>query len=121
MDVIALYTRLHPGKEREYEDFHREVPAEIAEDLIARGVHDWRIWRRGQDLFHLVIAEDYERFRQSKATNSTADGWGEVMTPFLELNNELGDANTMTAVWSLQDQLSSEATEVQLVPPGTDK
>jgi L-rhamnose mutarotase len=119
MDVIALYTRLHPGMEGDYEAFHREVPSEIVEDLVARGVHDWRIWRRGQDLFHLVIAEDYERFRESKATNSTADGWGEVMRPFLELNNELGDANTMRAVWSLQGQLSHEATEV-LVQPGND-
>jgi L-rhamnose mutarotase len=49
MDVIALYTRLHPGMEGDYEAFHREVPSEIVEDLVARGVHDWRIWRRGQD------------------------------------------------------------------------
>lgn len=107
MDVIVLYTRLKPGQEQAYEDFHRVVPDEIASDLRARGVHDWRIWRRGRDLFHLVTAEDYAAFARGPASNDTAAGWQAVMAQFLEVNNDLADPqlNSMTPVWGLEDQL----------------
>jgi L-rhamnose mutarotase len=107
MDVIALYTRLRPGQEQAYEQFHRVVPEDIAADLSERGVHDWRIWRHGRDLFHLVTAEDYARFASSPATNETAASWGSVVAPFLELGNDLADPqrNSLTEVWRLADQL----------------
>lgn len=28
--------------------------------LREHGVHDWRIWRSGRDVFHLVDVEDYQ-------------------------------------------------------------
>lgn len=107
MDVIVLYTQLKPGQEQAYEQFHRVVPDEIAADLRARGVHDWRIWRRGRDLFHLVTAEDYAAFARGPASNDTAAGWQAVMAQFLEVNNDLADPqlNSMTPVWGLEDQL----------------
>jgi L-rhamnose mutarotase len=105
MDTIALYTRLHPGQEEAYEEFHRLVPDAIVEDLCARGVHEWRIWRRGLDLFHLVIAEDYELFVNTPVTNEVAAGWGALMSEFLALNNDFGASNRMTQVWALKDQL----------------
>jgi L-rhamnose mutarotase len=118
MEMIALYTRLRAGMEDHYEAFHKEVPAEIADDLIARGVRDWCIWRRDRDLFHLVIAEDYDRFRNSTPTNEIAGGWGEVMAPFLEINNEFGESNAMRSVWSLHEQLAQRLTEEHIAEHG---
>jgi L-rhamnose mutarotase len=106
MEQIALYTRLNPGQEAAYEEFHRVVPSEIVEDLHARGVQDWRIWRRGLDLFHLVTVGNYEEFASSDPTNDTAAGWRDVVAPFLEINNEFAGSNTMRPVWALQDQVS---------------
>jgi L-rhamnose mutarotase len=106
MEQIALYTRLSPGQEAAYEEFHRVVPIDIVDDLHARGVLDWRIWRRGVDLFHLVTVESYEEFVSSEATNDTAAGWREVVAPFLEINNDFAGSNSMTQVWALQDQIS---------------
>jgi L-rhamnose mutarotase len=110
MEMIALYTRLKTGQEQSYERFHRVVPDDIAADLRARGVHDWRIWRRGRDLFHLITAEDYDGFAKAPASNDTAANWQSVVSEFLEIDNDLQDPelNTMTQVWALQDQLRTD-------------
>jgi L-rhamnose mutarotase len=113
MEVVALYTRLRPGQELAYEEFHARVPDEITEDLRARGVHEWRIWRHGRDLFHVVMAEDYASFAASEPLNVTAQQWGTVMAQFLEVNNDLSEPskNTMAEVWSLSGQLAITADD----------
>jgi L-rhamnose mutarotase len=83
----------------------RKRPTRSSTASCARGVHEWRIWRRGLDLFHLVIAEDYELFVNTPVTNEVAAGWGALMSEFLALNNDFGASNRMTQVWALKDQL----------------
>jgi L-rhamnose mutarotase len=58
MERIALHTRLKPGRQQEYEDVHAVIPSELDAALREAGVTNWRIWRGGQDLFHLVECED---------------------------------------------------------------
>ncbi|WP_238005996.1 L-rhamnose mutarotase [Dactylosporangium sp. AC04546] len=105
MQIVALYTRLRPGQELEYEKAHRVVPAEIADDLRARGVSEWRIFRRGVHLFHVVHVEDYRAFAAGPATNATAEGWGAVMEQFLEIQNDMDDPdrNLLGQVWALTE------------------
>ncbi|WP_405970656.1 L-rhamnose mutarotase [Streptomyces sp. NBC_00988] len=103
MQFVALHTRLRPGMEEAYEETHREVPAALVHDLKARGVVEWRIWRHGRDLFHLVECEDYAAFAAGPATNETAETWGDRMDPYLEVQNDLSDPdrNMMRAVWTM--------------------
>ena len=63
MQRIALHTRLAPGKEAEYEQVHAVIPDELDAALREAGVRSWRIWRSGQDLFHVVEVEDYRHMR----------------------------------------------------------
>lgn len=113
MDIVALYTRLLPGKEEAYEQVHAVVPAELVADLRARGVSEWRIWRRGSDLFHVVHAADFRGFAASVATNAVAEGWDEAMAEFLEVGNDLSnpDGNLLREVWSLSNQLLRQHAE----------
>jgi L-rhamnose mutarotase len=111
MQQVGLYTRLKPGMEEAYEAFHAVVPADIVDDLRARGVSQWRIWRRGRELFHLVECVDYAAFAASPATNPTAAGWGGRMEAFLEVNNVLADPdlNVMRPVWALTENPHRQA------------
>ena len=52
MQTIALHTRLKAGREAEYERVHAVIPPDLDAALREAGVHEWRIWRDGQDLFH---------------------------------------------------------------------
>ena len=59
METIALHTVLKPGKETDYDRIHAAIPPELDAALRAAGVHQWRIWRDGRDLFHVVECDDY--------------------------------------------------------------
>ena len=63
MQRIALHTRLAPGREQEYEQVHAVIPEDLDKALREAGVHTWRIWRDGRDLFHVVEVEDYQHMR----------------------------------------------------------
>jgi hypothetical protein len=56
---VALHTVLKAGHEADYDAVHAEIPAALAAKLRASGVRDWRIWRDGPHVFHLVDVEDY--------------------------------------------------------------
>ncbi|MBT2398774.1 L-rhamnose mutarotase [Streptomyces sp. ISL-100] len=56
---IALHTRVRADRIEEYEQAHREVPAELAAAIRGAGVGSWTIWRSGADLFHLIDCADY--------------------------------------------------------------
>jgi L-rhamnose mutarotase len=49
--------------------------------LRAAGVHDWRIWRDGQDLFHLVTVEDYKAMRHALAEHPANVAWQATVGP----------------------------------------
>ena len=63
MDVVVLHTVLKSGREPDYDRLHQEIPEAVASALREHGVHEWRIWRDGRDVFHLVEVEDYAAMR----------------------------------------------------------
>jgi L-rhamnose mutarotase len=101
--TVALYTLLREGRELDYEEVHATIPAAVAADLRARGIKEWRIWRHGRDLFHLIETDDYEGFVASPPTNEEAAGWQARMDPYLEIPNtpESPAENATHLVWSL--------------------
>lgn len=99
MEVIALHTRLTPGKEAEYEAVHRVTPLELDGALRRAGVASWRIWRDGHDLFHVVEVADFARMRES-LRNDPADAAWQVRIDSL-LAQSASYAGPLAEVWTL--------------------
>ena len=102
MQRIALHTRLAPGKEDEYESVHAVIPAELDAALREAGVHAWRIWRDGRDLFHVVEVEDYQRMRHFLREHPANIPWQQRMSQLLEVEDDYsGNDMGLRLVWEL--------------------
>ncbi|MFK4806198.1 L-rhamnose mutarotase [Microbacterium sp. ZW CA_36] len=82
--VVAKRTRLKPGMEHAYEAAHRHPPAEVTVALLTAGVTQWRIWRSGLDLFHVIDVVDRGRMRRVLTEDPTMVAWGARMRELLE-------------------------------------
>ncbi|WP_190821216.1 L-rhamnose mutarotase [Saccharopolyspora pogona] len=102
MQRIALHTKLKTGKEAEYERVHAVIPAELDAALRAAGVHSWRIWRDGQDLFHVVEVEDYRAMRRALRDHPVNVAWQATMSELLAVEDDYSGADTgLKQVWEL--------------------
>ena len=103
MVAIALHTRLRAGKEEEYERVHASIPAALDEALRTAGIHSWRIWRDGRDLFHLVEVDDYRRMRAYLRDHPANVPWQARMAELLEVEDDYsGEDDGLRLVWSLR-------------------
>ncbi|MHA7154706.1 L-rhamnose mutarotase [Arthrobacter sp. TMN-50] len=101
-ETIAVHTRLKPGKEAEYDRIHRQIPAELDEAMRQIGVHNWRIWRSGRELFHLIEVDDYSRMRTFLAEHPANLPWQAQMSELLEIEDSYsGDDRGIPLVWGL--------------------
>ncbi|MEO8907204.1 MAG: L-rhamnose mutarotase [Microbacteriaceae bacterium] len=102
MDTVALHTRLAQGREADYERIHAVVPPELDTALRQAGVHNWRIWRSGQDLFHLVECDDYAAMRAFLRDHPANLPWQARMGELLEVTDDYsGDDHGIGLVWAL--------------------
>jgi L-rhamnose mutarotase len=102
VETIALHTRLKAGCEEEYERVHQVIPADLDAALRAAGVHEWRIWRSGRDLFHLVTVEDYRAMRHALRDHPANVAWQARVGPLHEVADSYeGDDDGIGLVWSL--------------------
>lgn len=99
---IALHTRLKPGLEAEYEQAHREVPAELVQAIKAAGAHEWTIWRSGLDLFHVIDCDDYAALLAALADLPVNIAWQARMAGYLDVIHDYEDAGKgLPTVWRL--------------------
>jgi L-rhamnose mutarotase len=104
---IALHTRLRAGSEADYERLHARIPAAMVAALREAGVRDWRIWRDGQDLFHLVDVADYDAMREVLRTHPANIAWQARVAEVLEVADDLsGKDDSLTLLWTLLDQVA---------------
>ncbi|WP_422116152.1 L-rhamnose mutarotase [Brachybacterium sp. UNK5269] len=102
MEQIALHTRIAVGREADYDREHARIPDELDAALRAAGVHTWRIWRDGRDLFHLIEVEDYRAMRRRLAEDPANLRWQAHINRFLEVVDDYGGEDTgIQSVWSL--------------------
>lgn len=102
MQTIALHTRLKPGREADYEAQHAVIPADLDVALREAGVHSWRIWRDGRDLFHVVEVEDYQAMRAFLKEHPANIPWQAQMAELLEVEDDYsGNDSGIKMVWSL--------------------
>lgn len=105
MERILVRTRLRPGREEDYDRIHREIPAGLADALREHGVHDWSIWRDGQDLVHLIECDDYAGMRRGLADHPENLPWQARMAELLEVEDDYsGDDSGIPLVWRLSRQ-----------------
>ncbi|QUQ69567.1 L-rhamnose mutarotase [Kutzneria sp. CA-103260] len=102
METVALHTRLKAGREADYEAVHAVIPSDLDVALRAAGVHSWRIWRSGRDLFHLVEVEDYAHMREFLAEHPANVPWQARMAELLEVQDDYSGAEpSVNLVWAL--------------------
>ena len=106
---VALHTVLRPGHEEDYDEVHRQVPPRLAQRLREVGVRDWRIWRDGRHVFHLVEVTDYHAMRRALRDDPENQAWQATVGPlFDEPDSYVGDDSGLSTVWALTDQLDAE-------------
>jgi L-rhamnose mutarotase len=102
VETVALHTRLKPGREADYEAVHAVIPAELDAALREAGVHSWRIWRSGRDLFHLVEVDDYAHMRSFLEEHPANVPWQARMAELLEVQDDYSGAEpSVNLVWAL--------------------
>lgn len=102
MELIALHTRLKPGKEADYDRVHASIPADLDAALREAGVRQWRIWRDGQHLFHLVEVDDYQAMRHALRDHPANVPWQARMAELLDVpDSYAGDDRGLPLVWQL--------------------
>ncbi|GHE78675.1 hypothetical protein GCM10017786_05470 [Amycolatopsis deserti] len=107
MPEIALHTELKPGSELDYEAVHRSIPSDVVAALVGSGVRNWRIWRDGTHLFHLVDVEDYRRMRHALRDHPANVRWQETVGPLHATPDDYSGADDgLPLLWSLAGQLS---------------
>jgi L-rhamnose mutarotase len=107
---IALHTVLKAGHETDYDAVHAEIPAAVATKLRANGVRDWRIWRDGRHVFHLVDVEDYAAMRAALRDDPDNLAWQATVGPFFDQADSYeGTDAGLRRLWTLADQLGRNA------------
>jgi L-rhamnose mutarotase len=107
MPQIALHTVLEPGRESDYEAVHESIPADVRDALVQHGVTDWRIWRDGQHLFHLIDVADYQAMRHALRDHPANVRWQDTVGPLHERADDYsGDDEGLPLLWSLAEQLA---------------
>jgi L-rhamnose mutarotase len=103
--LVAMHTVLRPGAEGDYDAIHERIPEEVAVALRANGVHEWRIWRDGLHLFHLIDVDDYQAMRRALASDPANQRWQATVAPLLDVPDDYsGSDDGLAEVWRLSEQ-----------------
>lgn len=80
---VGLHTRLKPGVEKRYEEYHRAVWPDVLNAIRRVGITKYMIFRDGLDLFHYIECDDYDRAVAQLAQDSVNIRWQAEMAPMM--------------------------------------
>jgi L-rhamnose mutarotase len=100
--IHALHSVLKPGREADYDRVHARVPEELAQALVDAGIREWRIWRSGRDLFHLVECDDFDAALKTLEDDPRDQRWQEFINQYVD--HFEAPANGLPLVWQLSAQ-----------------
>ncbi len=107
MTIKALHTRLYPDALERYDALHVQVPKDLLVALGEAGVQDWRIWRNGQDVFHILTVDDYPAMRAHLRDHPANLAWQAQVVPLQELRDDYsGEDDGLPFVWSYAEQVA---------------
>ncbi|MGW4641504.1 L-rhamnose mutarotase [Sphaerisporangium sp. NPDC004334] len=98
---IALRTRLRPGAEEAYDREHATIPADLEAQMRGAGVHTWKIWRDGLDLFHYIEADDYAALQDRLRLSEANLAWQRRIDRLLDGDFD-PSATGMRMVWQME-------------------
>jgi L-rhamnose mutarotase len=104
MTTTALHSVLREGMEAAYDTQHRTVWPDLLAELQAAGITDWRIWRSGRHLFHLVESEDFDAAMAYLAGSAVNQRWQEFINTIVDHFEDGPDGPSLRIVWSLVEQ-----------------
>lgn len=71
-----------------YENYHQNIPAEIAESISASGIESMEIYRFENRLVMEIVAHDHFSFEEKSkldASNEKVQAWEQLMSQFQEI------------------------------------
>jgi L-rhamnose mutarotase len=80
---VGLHTRLRPGAEERYEEYHRAVWPDVLKAIRRVGITKYLIYRDGLDLFHCIECDDYDRAIGDLAADPVNMRWQAEMAPMM--------------------------------------
>lgn len=92
---VALHTRIKPGSEQRYEEYHRAVWPGVLAEIRRAGITKYLIFRDGLDLFHYIECEDYDGALAQISKDPTSVRWeteiATLMTVTHDFSGQGGD------------------------------
>jgi len=105
--TVALHSVLRVGSEAGYDNAHRRIPQELIEAHLRAGITDWRIWRSGNHLFHLVECDDLARALQILDEDPANLRWQETIGVFVDhFEVPSAFAEGLPLVWGMRQQIA---------------
>ena len=100
---IGLHTRLKPGSEERYEEYHRSVWPEVVAAIKRAGVRRYLIYRDGLDLFHFIDCDDYDRAMAEIAQDPTSMKWEAEIAEMMAVTHDFSGqaSDRMRKIWEL--------------------
>ncbi|MDT0542620.1 MULTISPECIES: L-rhamnose mutarotase [Streptomyces] len=115
---VALHSVLKEGQEAGYEEVHATVPADLLEALGRAGITNWRIWRSGRHLFHLVDCEDFAAAMAALDQDPVNHRWQAFIGDYVDHFETTGGTPAgpsvdmaLGQVWELSEQAAATAKE----------
>ena len=85
---VGLHTRLKPGVEARYEEYHRAVWPDVLQAIRRVGITKYVIFRDGLDLFHYIECDDYDRAIADLAHDPINVRWQAEMAPMMAVAHD---------------------------------
>jgi L-rhamnose mutarotase len=85
---IGLHTRLNPGVEDRYEEYHRAVWPDVLTAMHRVGITKYVIFRDGLELFHYIECDDYDRAIADLARDPVNIRWQAEMAPMMAVAHD---------------------------------
>lgn len=102
---VALHSVLKPGCEEAYDRAHVRIPDELVRAHRRVGIQDWRIWRSGRDLFHLVECDDFETAVRLLERDPANERWQTFIGELVERFEEPNGVRALPLVWQMGTQV----------------
>jgi L-rhamnose mutarotase len=91
---VGLHTRIKPGSEERYEEYHRAVWPEVLQAIRQTGITKYVIFRDGLDLFHYIECEDYDRAIADLAHDPTSMRWEAEIATMMAVTHDFSGSGS---------------------------
>jgi L-rhamnose mutarotase len=100
-EIVGWRTRLLPGFEDDYTRIHSRIPDAVAAALRDAGVVNWRIWRDGLTLFHVIETTDGrdEMCARMAEIGPIDSAWDELIATMVDAAEDSGAL--LPLVWGM--------------------